>query len=253
MHHWTMPILPEHFLTRVDTRIRLLCALFTIVLVISQGGLLFPALVFLACSAGIAIIGIRTRTYLLRLAEPVMIGLVLVIIKSLSGNDPLVMWPLGSWQITVFQDGFIAGCAIALRIVASVSALLLLAFSCSFTDLLTALSWYRVPRGLIEILLFAHRSLTAMHEEASTIYHAQRNRLGYTSTRQGLRSFGILAGTLTLRAFEQSQTTALAMMQRGYTGHLPIGDCRKLRGYDYCIVILFATMTGVLWIVTSGI
>lgn len=253
MHHWSMPIMPEHFLTCVDTRVRLLCALFTIVLVISQSGLLFPALVFLACSAGTAAIGIRTRMYLLRLAEPVMIGLVLITIKSLSGNDLLATWPPGSWQITIFQDGLIAGCAIALRIVASVSALLLLAFSCSFTDLLTALSWYRVPRGLIEILLFAHRSLTAMHEEASTIYHAQRNRLGYTSTRQGLRSFGILAGTLTLRAFEQSQTTALAMMQRGYTGHLPTGDCRKLCGYDYFTAFLFTATMGTLWIVTSGI
>lgn len=253
MHHRAIPVHTGYFLARIDTRARLLCALFAIICVISQSGLLFPALVFLACSATIIAIGIRMRHYLLRLAEPFMIGLVLIIIKSLSGNDPLAAWLPGSWQITIFQDGLLTGCAIALRIVASVSVLLLLAFSCSFTDLLTALSWYRVPRGLIEILLFAHRSLTAMHEEASTIYQAQRNRLGYASTRQGLRSFGILAGTLTLRAFDQSQSTALAMMQRGYTGHLPVGDCRKLRKHDFSAVLLFAASIGALWIVTSGI
>jgi len=253
MHHWTTPVFPDHVLARIDTRTRLLCAALTIALVIGQSGLLFPTLVLLLSSGMISALRVRIRTYLLRLAEPFVISVVLIIIKSLSGNDPLAVWMVGSWQITVFHDGLLAGFAIALRVLASVSTLLLLAFSCSFTELLTALSWYRMPRGLIEILLFAHRSLTAVHEEATTIYHAQRNRLGYASARLGLRSFGILAGTLVVRAFDQSQTTALAMMQRGYTGHLPVCDCRKLNACDYAAVAIFATAIGTLWIVTSGI
>ncbi len=124
---------------------------------------------------------------------------------------------VGTWQVAIFHDGLLAGFAIALRVLASVSTLLLLAFSCSFTELLTALSWCRMPRGLIEILLFAHRSLTAVHEEASTIYHAQRNASAMLLRASVFVSFGILAGTLVVRAFDQSQTTALAMMQRGYT------------------------------------
>lgn len=253
MHYGIASVQTGHVLARIDTRARLLCAALTIALVISQNGLLFPALVLLLSSVMICALGVRIRTYLLRLAEPFLISAVLVIIKALSGNDPLAAWALGTWQVTVFHDGLLAGLAIALRVLASVSTLLLLAFSCSFTELLTALSWCRMPRGLIEILLFAHRSLTAVHEEASTIYHAQRNRLGYASACQGLRSFGMLAGTLVVRAFDQSQTTALAMMQRGYTGHLPICNCRKLHFHDYAAVAIFATAIGALWIVTSGI
>jgi len=253
MHDWTTPVFPHHVLARIDPRTRLLCAVWTIALVIGQSGLLFPTLVLLLSSGMISALRVRIRTYLLRLAEPFAISIVLIIIKSLSGNDPLAVWTVGSWQITVFHDGLLAGFVIALRVLASVSTLLLLAFSCSFTELLSALSWYRMPRGLIEILLFAHRSLTAVHEEATTIYHAQRNRLGYASARLGLRSFGILAGTLVVRAFDQSQTTALAMMQRGYTGHLPLCDCRKLNACDYATAAIFATAIGTLWIVTSGI
>ena len=253
MHHRTAPGRPDHVLARVDPRIRLLCTALTIVLAISQNGLLFPTLVLLLNSGMICALGVRIRTYLLRLAEPFLISVVLVIIKALSGNDPLAVWALGTWQVAIFQDGLLSGCAVALRVLASVSALLLLAFSCSFTELLTTLAWYRVPRGLIELLLFAHRSLTAVHEEASTIYHAQRNRLGYASAGQGLRSFGMLAGTLVVRAFDQSQTTALAMVQRGYTGHLPVGTCRKLHVHDYAAVAIHAAALGVLWTVTSGI
>jgi cobalt/nickel transport system permease protein len=253
MHTWDAPATSRHFLSRVDTRSQLFCALVAIMLLISQDGLLFPAVVFLASSGAVMGIGIRLRVYLLRLAEPLMIGLVLLAVKSLSGQEALASWQVVSWPVTVYQDGLLAGCALALRIAAAVSALLLLAFACSFTDLLAALSWYRIPRGLIEILLFAHRSLTAVHEEASTIYQAQRNRLGYSSARQGFRSLGILAGTLTVRAFDASQTTALAMMQRGYTGHLPLGECRKLRTADVCSSLLFTLLMGLLWIAISGI
>ncbi|HSW65098.1 MAG TPA: cobalt ECF transporter T component CbiQ [Dissulfurispiraceae bacterium] len=253
MHQWTIPVMPHHMLSRIDTRVRLFCAVFAIGLAIGQSGMLFPALIFLASSAAVFAIGIRMRYYLMRLVEPLMIGLVLITIKSLSGNEGFATWQVGAWRVEIFQDGMVAGCAIALRIAASVSVMLLLAFSCTFTDLLTALSWFRMPRGMIEILLFAYQSLTALQEEASTIYHAQRNRLGYTSTRQGLRSFGVLAGTLTLRAFDRSQTTALAMMQRGYDGHLPRGDSRKLSMHDFCTVLLFLAGMGALWIMTSGI
>ncbi len=253
MHSRTIPVSSAHFLTRVDTRVRLLCAAIAIGLVIGQHGMIFPGVLFLASSAAIYAIGVRVRHYAVRLVEPLFIGMVLIIIKSLTGSEPLATFQAGALQVTFFQDGMLAGCAIAARIAASVSVLLLLAFSCLFTDLLTALSWYRVPRGLIEILLFAHRSLTAMHEEASTIYQAQRNRLGYVSALQGARSFGILAGTLTLRAFDQSRTTALAMIQRGYNGHLPAGDCPRLNTHDFCVALIVAAMLGMLWIVTSGI
>lgn len=253
MHQWTLKAQSDHFLSRIDTRVRLFCAVFAIVLAISQSGMIFPAVLFIVSSAAIFAIGIRVRQYFLRLAEPLIIGLTVIVIKSLAGNEALATWQVGTWQFTIFQDGVLAGCALALRIAASVSVLLLLAFSCSFTDLLTALSWYRVPRGLVEILLFAHRSLAALHEEASTVYHAQRTRLGYASARQGFRSFGILAGTLTLRAFDHSQATALAMMQRGYNGHLPVADCRGLRMCDFCSAIFFLAVMGALWMMTSGI
>ncbi len=253
MHSRTTPAASAHFLACVDTRVRLFCAAMAIGFVIGQHGLIFPGVLFLASSAAIYAIGVRVRQYAIRLAESLLIGLVLIVIKSLTGSEPLTTFQAGTWQVTFFQDGMLAGCAIAARIAASVSVLLLLVFSCSFTELLTAFSWYRVPRGLIEILLFAHRALDAVRDDAVTIYQAQRNRLGYASARQGVRSFGILAGTLTLRAFDQSRTTALAMMQRGYNGHLPAGDCPRLNTLDLCVALIVAATLGTLWIVTSGI
>ncbi|HMK44478.1 MAG TPA: cobalt ECF transporter T component CbiQ [Dissulfurispiraceae bacterium] len=248
MHLLVQSALSDNRLSRIDTRVRVFCTVIAIGLVIAQRGIFFPAALFAVSSAAVLSMGIRWKHYALKLAEPFLIGLVLITIKSTGGSDPVASWQVGAWLITIHRDGMFEGLAIAMRIAASVSLLLLIAFSCPFSELLAALSWYRIPRGLIEILLFAHRSLTAMHEEASTIYQAQRNRLGYASLLQGLQSFGLLAGTLTLRAFDQSQTTAVAMVQRGYDGHLPTGDCRRLEYRDYCTGLIFIALIGALWI-----
>jgi cobalt/nickel transport system permease protein len=243
----------NRILDKIDPRVRLSGVVGTILFVINQNGFLFPTLIFLFYSALIITLGVRIRTYLRRLAEPCIIGIMLIFVKSFSGAIPICSWAIGFGNIVLFQDGISAGCAIAFRVIASVSALLLLVFSCSLNELLSALSWFRIPRVLIEILLFACRSLTSIYEEASTIYHAQMNRLGYVSVRQGIRSFGILAGMLTLRAFDQSRTTALAMTQRGYMGHLPLTNSQKLKQCDYLVIILYTILLTVLWIKTSDI
>jgi len=123
----------------------------------------------------------------------------------------------------------------------------LLGFSTPFTEIMAGLSWFRVPRGFIEILLFAYRSLFTLFEDAMVIYTAQKNRLGYSSVRRGLGSFGVLAGSLTLKAFENSQNTTVAMVQRGYDGTMPMLDHRPFKYSEVAVACLFVLAAGFLW------
>jgi len=112
---------------------------------------------------------------------------------------------------------------------------------------MAGLSWFRVPRGLVEILLFAYRSLFALFDDATVIYTAQKNRLGYSSFKRGLGSFGVLAGSLTLKAFENSQNTTTAMVQRGYDGTMPMLDHRPFKYSEVAASCLFILAAGFLW------
>ena len=96
-------------------------------------------------------------------------------------------------------------------------------------------------------MLFAYRSLFALFDDAMVIYTAQKNRLGYSSIKRGLNSFGVLAGSLTLKAFENSQNTTVAMVQRGYDGTMPMLDHRPFKYSEVVISFLFIMAAGLLW------
>lgn len=136
---------------------------------------------------------------------------------------------------------------IASRIVGAVSVIAVLGLATPFTDVIAALSWFRVPKGLIEILMFAYRYIFMLFEDAMVIYNAQKNRLGYSNIRRGLSSFGILAGSLTLKAFEHSQNTAVAMAQRGYDGNMPVLKHRPFKPSEVIVSIFLIVIMGLAW------
>jgi cobalt/nickel transport system permease protein len=128
-----------------------------------------------------------------------------------------------------------------------VSLVALLGFSTSFTDLMAALAWLRVPRGFIEIALFAWRYLFVLFDDAQVVYSAQKNRLGYVGYRRGLRSFGTLAGALVIKAFDNSQNITTAMVQRGYDGNMPILRHKPFRIAEVLASLLVIVVMGVMW------
>ncbi len=223
MHHLSRhKINPDHLLTRIDPRVKLVCAVCLLVMVIAGKGWGFP-LVVAAVSLVLCLnLGVRPKLLLLRFAEPLFIAAVLIVLKLfLSGHEPLFSLSIPGVELVGHRDGLMEGLFIASRIGGAVSLVALLGFSTSFTDLMGALAWLRVPAGFIEVSLFAWRYLFLLFEDAQVVYAAQKNRLGYCGILRGMRSFGTLTGALVIKAFDNSQSVAVAMTQRGYDGTMP--------------------------------
>lgn len=237
-----------HLLTGIDARIKLISALVILVMVLTCNQALFPLLVTLLCICLFVAMRIPLRKLLVRFAQPAFIILVLILIKFLfSGTD--VMWSFDRFGIHLSgkTDGLMEGLFLGCRITGAVSLVAALGFSTPFTEFLSALTWLRLPKGLIEVLTFAHRYIFLLVDDAMVIYNAQKNRLGYSSTRRAFSSLGILAGSLTLKSFESSQRAAIAMMQRGYDGHMPSMSRRPFRSAHVAVSLLFLLVMGALW------
>jgi cobalt/nickel transport system permease protein len=237
-------------LARIDARLKLGITLVVLGLIIGSKGFFFPlAVVALALLAGAAA-GLSLRRLCLRLAEPLALAAMLVLIKGFSsGSSALLTVTLADYTIGIYREGIMEGLAIAARICAAVSLVTALVAATRFTDFVAALAWYRVPRLFVEILIFAYRALFMLIDDALVIYNAQRNRLGYAGFRRSLSSFGTLAGSLTLKAFENSQVTTLAMQQRGYDGTMPLLSQRPLRPGELLCACLIIAGAGALWLV----
>ncbi len=246
--HFTEHSLQFGRLSGADARVKLAAALVLLGMVLSSSSLAFPFL-----TAGISLAfclrrGVPYRSLLLRYSEPLFIAAVLIVLKTLfSGTQTLVSVRIAGLDLIAHADGLREGLLIGSRIMGAVGIMTLLGYSTPFNELLSALSWYRVPKGLVEVLFLAYRYIFLLFEEAYTIYHAQKNRLGYTTIGRGFRSFGVLAGSLTIKAFEHSQNTALAMAQRGYDGSMPTGRLRPFRFSEVAISTCFVLIAGVLW------
>jgi cobalt/nickel transport system permease protein len=239
-----------HPLVRLDARLKLLAALALLLMVISSGGLAFPLLVA-ALGCGLCLtLGVRPRLLLLRFAEPLFLALVVLLLKTFFSGQT-VLWS-GSFlgiEVVCHGDGLREGLRIAGRIMGAVAVVAAAGFATPFTELLAALAWLRVPRGLVEVTLFAWRYLFVLADDAQVIHAAQRNRLGYVGWRRSFRSLGSLAGALVVKAFDVSQAMTVAMVQRGYDGTLPLLAHKPFRGVEVMLSVLVVAVMVVVWTV----
>jgi cobalt/nickel transport system permease protein len=219
-----------------------------LIMLISSDGFLFPLTVLSICLGSCIAIKAPLRMVIKRFAEPGLIAVVIVILKTLfSGHETLVSLNMAGLDIVIHGDGLAEGLMIASKIMGAVSVIVLLGFSASHASLIAALAWFRVPRLFIEILSLAYRYIFVLFDEAAVIYSAQKNRLGYVSWRRGVNSIGILAGSMTLKAFDHSQNITTSMIQRGYDGSLPPFSHRPFRASEVTVSFIFIIALGCVW------
>lgn len=250
-----MELFPEHFkkdrfLSTMDARIKILVVIALLIMIISYREILFPLVVIHLCLLLRAMLKIPLKLFVARLSEPLFIVAVVFILKLFfSGRIPLFSINIFGFEIAAYQEGLIEGLIIGSRIIAAVSVLVIMGFCTPFTEFMAGLSWLRVPKGFIEIMVFTYRYIFLLLDEGMAIYHAQKTRLGYSSLRRRFRSFGILTGSLILKAFEHSQYATEAMVQRGYDGHIPMTTGRALKTSETLSAMMFTVMMGLLWMI----
>ena len=236
------------FLARVDPRVKLYSAMALLAMVLTYRGFLFPLFVAVLSLSFCLALGMPVKRLLFRFSEPVFIVAVLILLKVFfTGKEVLWTIHLPGVSLAAHRDGLMDGLLIAARIIGGVSLITLLSSSTPFTEFLGALTWMRVPKGIVEVSIFAYRYIFLLLDDASVIYSAQKNRLGYSSLRRGLSSFGVLAGSLTVKAFDNSQHAALAMMQRGYDGRMPLAAQGPLKVSQVALSVLFILIMGIAW------
>ncbi len=248
MHLLSEHLRKEHALSEVDARLKLIVSAAVLLLVLSHKGFGFPLAVLSLNLLLCIVMRISVKTFALRFSEPFFIAVILVVIKMFfSGRDVLFSIELPWFVVTGYRDGLTEGLLVASRIMGAVSVIAALGFTTSFTDLISGLAWFRFPKTLIEILLFTYRYIFMLLEDAMVIYSAQRNRLGYSSIRRGINSFGVLAGSLILKAFEHSQKATVAMVQRGYDGAMPLLQHKPFKTSEIAVSVAVLVVMGVLW------
>ncbi|MEK6714521.1 MAG: cobalt ECF transporter T component CbiQ [Candidatus Omnitrophota bacterium] len=249
-----MHLFAEHFkreksrIYTLDARVKLIFTLVLLAMVLSYNGFFFLLFILVASAAICLRLRLPLKVFLLRFCEPLFIAGILILLKFFfSGETSIFTLNFAGFKIIGYSEGLYEGLRIACRILAAVSIVAILGFTTLFTELIAALSWLKAPKGFIEILMFAYRYIFVLSDEAQVIYNAQKNRLGYSNVRRGLSSFGILSGSLVLKAFEHNQNLTVAMIQRGYDGNIPVLKHKPFKAHEIILSAATIALFAFIW------
>lgn len=227
----------ENVLTRIDPRPKLLVGLVTIVLVVLSTRVFMPLLVLVLCQGTLAALRIPLRLVFARLAAPLGIVAVLVVLQAFTvPGTPLWSGSLAGWHFTASVQGLNRGFLLGARVLGAVSVIVLLSSVTPAHKIFHALRCFGFPESWVEIALLMYRYTFALVDQACDVAAAQRVRLGYSSFRRSMSSAGVLAGTVLIRSIDQAARTHEAMTLRGYQGRIMLCSLAPMERVDKIVL-----------------
>jgi cobalt/nickel transport system permease protein len=228
-------------LHRLDPRAKLITTLAFIVTVVSFDKYTLSALVpfFIFPVVQISVGGLPTG-YLLRkvlLVSPfaVLIG----IFNPLMDREILLQ--IGSINVS---GGWVSFFSILTRFLLTVTAALILIAATGFNAVCSALARLGVPRAFVVQLMFLYRYLFVLTDEAARMVRAISLR-SFNSGGMAFKTFVPMMGHLLLRTLDRAQRIHLAMLCRGFDGHIRIIRSMKIG----CMEVVFAVGWSVVFVI----
>ena len=117
-------------------------------------------------------------------------------------------------------EGWLSLLSLTVRGMLSVQALLVLIESTGFHRLCRSMQLLGVPALFTTQLLFVHRYLFVLTQEALALSRA-RDARSFGRASYPLRTWATLVGQLLIRSFERAERIDRSMRARGFTGRIP--------------------------------
>ena len=208
----------QTLLCRLDARSKLLATLLFLVCVLSFGADELPRLtlsfawpVVWCALGGMGYVWLFRRS-LIVLPFVFFVGL----FNPLFDHRPA--FRVGSMEISV---GWLSFVAILLRGLVAAQALFALVRTTGLHRLGGALHRLGLPNVMVSQLLFVHRYLFVLLQEALSMERARAAR-GFGRKSYPLKLWGVFVGQLLLRTVNRSERIHRAMLSRGFNGTLPL-------------------------------
>jgi cobalt/nickel transport system permease protein len=213
----------------LDPRVLILAVLLYVALLVSVGKHSLGQVLALLCVPLIAVpaLGIPAWAVIRKIifVSPFVLGVGLF--NPLLDTRPLL--PVGPW---VLSAGWVSFLVIACKAWLSVAAVAVLTELLPFEAIGAGLRRLKAPEALVNQLLFLHRYLFLLVEEAQTLRKA-RDLKSFGRRGRDLSTTARLLGSLFLRTLERSQRIHRSMLARGFDGVFRHAPGRPLAARDW--------------------
>jgi cobalt/nickel transport system permease protein len=207
--------------TTIDARVLLPAAFIAIVALAAAKRWYVPGTVFVVVFFITMYTTPSRKSYLKLLMYPFTVAVFIFVVQAYTYGSTVVLtliWP-------IYAQGIASGWLLCNRVLASVSILLLLVESKSQIELVEALAWFKIPIEIRDLMSLMFRYVSVISEEFTTMFNAQKSRLGYSAKLSWLKrvkNLAIIAGMLLVRSYDRSYRVVMSMMARGYSQNADI-------------------------------
>jgi cobalt/nickel transport system permease protein len=150
--------------------------------------------------------------------------------------DRAIVMKLGPLGIS---GGWVSFLSILARCVLAVWVAMILVATTGFHAMCAGLERMGVPNVFVTVLLFVHRYLFVLIDEASRMARARSLR-SFSRRGFGLKAWSSLGGHLLLRTMDRAQRVHRAMLSRGFSGEVRVARRDAIRPGDVAFVLVWS-------------
>jgi cobalt/nickel transport system permease protein len=141
-------------------------------------------------------------------------------------------------SLNLYRDGLLAGASIIAKGTLGILVAINLSATTTAREILRGLEVLKLPTPMVQIASFMLRYINVVNDEMQRMSVARQAR-GFEAT--GVKQWPVIAtaaGALFIRSYERGERVHLAMIARGYQGHLP--KEAQVKNYPQYWVIAFS-------------
>ncbi len=206
---------------RLDPRTKLLGALaFITLVVVTPNGKWLAFGVYFLIAWFLVIMSRVPPGYVLRRSLVILpfVGVLAVFAPFFIQGQVLAGVKIGPWNISITREGLLLFSSVLIKSWISVTNLILLTSTTSFSRLLKGMERLHMPYLLVMLLSFMYRYIFILTDEVMRMKQARDSRNFSGSRGWQLKTIGNMIGTLFIRSYERGERVYASMMSRGFDG-----------------------------------
>jgi cobalt/nickel transport system permease protein len=248
----------QNALRDVSPYAKLTVGLGAIILVLLSKSFVTPLFLAITLSGTLLLIArIDSRLYVHLLEAPFLFGVLSVAAIILITGGGVVFW---SWQpvswlsFSITSQSLNEGILVFCRVFGGMSALFFISLTTPMTELFIVMRQCCIPSAIIDLSMVIYRSIFILMDQVVLVKNAQVMRLGYSSPREAIRSFGNLCGSVFIASWEAGEDLIRAMDARCYDGRFAmLAECPPVEVRTFIPAVTYLAAASVLCIMTTTI
>ncbi len=171
--------------------------------------------------------------------------------SNFSPGESLAVWNIWGIKLIITQQGLSSALIFVLRVITSVSFVVLLSITTKHFELLKVLRIFKIPQVFVMTLGICYRYVYLFVEIIENTYLAIKSRVGaVVHSKMGRKIVSWNIASLWNRSVQLNEEVYKAMLSRGYQGETVIWNDFKIKSRDWLWLLVTVI---IIWIIQFSI